>query len=114
MTATVCTTCFPGWEHVEILTVPAMRPCDRCGRPASECHVFRDSTVPALQPHQQRVVAERIELDDRRAKLWAFMSSETYKSLPMLEQIRLGYQLKVMSQYSDILAERIAAFGSPT
>lgn len=113
MTTTVCTTCFPGWEQVEILTVPAMRPCDRCGRPASECHVFRESAVPTLQPHQQRVVDEASELEQRLNRLETFLRTPIRATLDPAEQVRLCHQSMVMQVYLLILRERIAAFGSP-
>lgn len=63
-----------------------------------------------MQPHQQRVVDEKSELDVKRAKLTVFMASETYHSLDNAEQARLSRQAAVMAQYSNILAERITAF----
>lgn len=66
--------------------------------------------MSTLQPHQQRVVDERTELDARRAKLLVFMDGEIHVSLPLAEKMRLGRQLKAMSEYSDVLGERIDAF----
>jgi hypothetical protein len=63
-----------------------------------------------MQPHQERVVAEKSELDDRRARLTTFIGGETYKTLDQPEQSRLNRQLEAMTLYSNILAERIAAF----
>lgn len=63
-----------------------------------------------LQPHQQRVVAEKLELDDRLNKLNAFFSTVMYKSLPPEEQDRMTRQSVAMTDYSDVLGERIAAF----
>lgn len=65
-----------------------------------------------LQPHQQRVVDERAELDGRRAKLLEFMDGPIHANLPLTEKMRLGRQLKAMSEYSDVLGERIDAFGT--
>lgn len=65
---------------------------------------------PLLQPHQRRVVAEKQELDDKIAKLTAFIGREVYAGLPIEEQSRLCRQLSVMKEYSKILGERIAAF----
>ena len=63
-----------------------------------------------LAPHQQRVVDEKRELDDRREKLMAFFSTPIFHGLPESEQIRLERQAVVMRSYSEILGERIAAF----
>ena len=63
-----------------------------------------------LPPHQQRVLQELAELDERRAKLMAFFSTPIFHGLPESEQIRLERQAAVMRSYSGILAERIAAF----
>ena len=67
------------------------------------------STAP-LQPHQQRVVDEKTELDIRRAKLAAFIDGKLFLTLSEAEQIRLLRQKIAMSRYSAILGERIAAF----
>ena len=63
-----------------------------------------------LAPHQQRVVDEKRELDDRREKLMAFFSTPIFHGLPESEQIRLERQAVAMRSYSEILGERIAAF----
>ena len=64
-----------------------------------------------MQPHQERVVAEKSELDDKLNKLKAFiMESPIFKALPAEEQKRLNRQHDVMLEYSNILGERIEAF----
>lgn len=63
-----------------------------------------------LQPHQQRVVDEKIELDIKREKLSAFYSTSVFHGLPESEQSRLLRQGVAMRTYSEILSERIAAF----
>lgn len=63
-----------------------------------------------MQPHQERVVAERAELDEKRAKLTAFIDGEVFDALDAAEQDRLRRQQDAMSVYSDVLRERIAAF----
>lgn len=63
-----------------------------------------------LPPHQQRVVDERRELDERRDKLSAFYSTPIFHGLPESEQSRLLSQGVAMRSYSEILGERIAAF----
>ena len=63
-----------------------------------------------LQPHQQRVVTEKAELDEKLAKLNAFGQGPIFATLPPDEQERLIRQSKIMDQYSVVLGERIAAF----
>ena len=68
-------------------------------------------TPTKMQPHQQRVVDEKSELDDKREKLSAFKASNPlYFQLPEAEQHRLSRQLAIMTEYSEVLGERIAAF----
>ena len=64
-----------------------------------------------MQPHQQRVVDEFTELEIKLDALNNFI--DTNKMFPTLnseEQERLRQQAYAMRLYSDILAERIAAF----
>lgn len=63
-----------------------------------------------LQPYQQRVVDEKTELDAKREKLGEFKNTGLFASLPWQEQERLNTQAHVMTLYSAVLGERIAAF----
>lgn len=64
-----------------------------------------------LQPHQQRVVTERNELNDKLIALKGFIKgSLVFQDLPEEEKNRLKRQAEVMTEYSDILQERINAF----
>ena len=67
-----------------------------------------------LAPHQQRVVDEKRELDDKLQKLTSFISSEKFTTIVQdeAERGRLVCQEETMKDYSAILAERIAAFGA--
>lgn len=67
--------------------------------------------VGHLPPHQQRVIGEKIQLDDKLEKLTAFLESPRYAALDSGEQHRLSIQVNAMRTYSRILGERIAAFG---
>jgi len=60
--------------------------------------------------HQQRVIAEKAELDTRLSKLDAFLATDVYSSLPTEERQRLYHQSSIMQEYSKILADRISAF----
>lgn len=66
----------------------------------------------SLAPHQERVVTEKSELDEKIAKLYTFVGSPTFKQIvpDLTEQARLNRQLDVMHEYSNILGWRIAAF----
>jgi hypothetical protein len=64
-----------------------------------------------MQSHQERVVVEKKELDDKINKLTVFIGENwIFKTLPDDEQQRLILQHCVMSEYSDILDARIKAF----
>ena len=63
-----------------------------------------------LQPHQQRVVDEKSELDAKIDKLTTFIDTPLFSGLPEAEQERLVRQLHYMGHYTAVLGERIAAF----
>lgn len=64
-----------------------------------------------MQPHQQRVVDEKAQLDERLTKLNEFIAlNPIFRDLPPAEQHRLSQQSAFMWGYSNVLAERIAAF----
>jgi hypothetical protein len=63
-----------------------------------------------MQPHEQRVVDEKKELDEKLYKLNQFIGGEIFLSLPYAERERLGRQSGVMRMYSEILQERITHF----
>lgn len=66
-----------------------------------------------MEPHQQRVVTERDELNEKLAKLTTFITgpSPIYVGLPDAEKLRLSRQLTYMTEYSNVLDERIADWG---
>jgi hypothetical protein len=63
-----------------------------------------------MQPHQERVVTEKTELDEKIDKLDAFRAGTIFPTLAADEQDRLNMQLSHMRAYSGVLADRIAAF----
>ena len=65
-----------------------------------------------LAPHQQRVVDEKRDLDEKLQKLTAFISSESATTIVQdaEERGRLVRQEGLMKDYSAVLGERIAAF----
>jgi hypothetical protein len=66
---------------------------------------------PALT-FQQRVVAEKRELDGRLIALNRFIdpANPTYAALPLAEKALLRHQSRVMFELSEILEVRIAFF----
>lgn len=65
----------------------------------------------AYQPHQQRVVDEKAELDKKATALSNFIGlNPVFATIDAEEQERLKEQNDVMWQYSEILGSRIAAF----
>lgn len=63
-----------------------------------------------LQPHQQRVVDEKNELDEKIGKLQSFFDNDIYKNLPNEDRALLIDQVHHMRIYSDILLKRIQRF----
>lgn len=60
--------------------------------------------------HQERIVTEKNELDEKIDKLSVFIKGNFYRELPGDEQARLNDQFSAMNDYSNILRQRIAAF----
>lgn len=87
----------------------------RADEPAA-AFLFEGSPMSSeMQPHQQRVVNEKTELDVKIAALTAFINTfdapfSKFAALPDPERQRLYTQQHAMIVYSGILAERIAAF----
>lgn len=68
-----------------------------------------------MQPHEERVIAEKQELDERLAKLKAFCfdpGSPIFKALSPIDRDLLEDQYNSMKDYSEILGKRIARFGN--
>lgn len=63
-----------------------------------------------MQPHQQRVVDEKRELDEKIEKLAAFFNTEIYRGLRSADQSLLSKQLHFMTGYSEVLRDRISLF----
>lgn len=64
-----------------------------------------------FEPHQQRVIDEKRELDEKATKLSDFIgNSPVFDSLDADEQERMKEQCEVMWQYSEILKKRIMGF----
>jgi hypothetical protein len=63
-----------------------------------------------MEAHQERVMTERRELDDKIEKLDTFRHGSIYPTLSSEERDRLTRQYCHMKDYSNVLGERIAAF----
>lgn len=64
-----------------------------------------------MEAHQERVVTEKNELDEKLDKLKLFIdSSSVFSTLSTEEQNRMKNQLAAMITYSSCLADRIEAF----
>ena len=65
-----------------------------------------------MEPYQERVVAEKKELDEKLVKLenFIFRSGGKWFDVPEAERLRMTKQYCHMSDYSAILGERIAVF----
>jgi hypothetical protein len=68
--------------------------------------------MAALQPHQQRVFEEHLELTERIGKLSAFFRTATFGELPLIEQELLRDQLPHMCAYQRVLAMRLSHWGA--
>ena len=68
------------------------------------------STVMKLAPHEQRVVVEAFELNEKLGKLRAFQSSDMFKSLTDEAVDQLNRQADVMAEYLSVLDERLHSF----
>lgn len=62
------------------------------------------------KPHEERVLAEKKDLDEKRGKLSYFMHSDTFASLSAINQGLLMVQLAAMDGYSEALSRRIELF----
>ena len=67
-----------------------------------------------MQPHQQRVVDEKMELDGRIERLEQFTTGKIFFDLADEEKDRLSLQLKLMKQLSEVLGDRITNFPPST
>lgn len=80
---------------------------------AAEFREMIESLPPLpLKPHQQRVVEEKAELDERIAKLDAFTRTPTFGRLDDGERSLLLEQANTMTRYSKILGARIVNFNA--
>jgi len=63
-----------------------------------------------MEPYQERVIAEKKELDEKIVKLYQFIKGRFYPTLAIGERTRLVKQHRIMQAYSEVLDERIQAW----
>lgn len=63
-----------------------------------------------MEAYKLRVLMEAKELNERLGRLKAFFDIYAFAGLGIDEQNRMGRQVKAMTEYLDILNERIGAF----
>lgn len=69
-----------------------------------------DARLFNMKPHEERVVKEAEELEEKINKLDNFIKSALFESLPDLDQGLLATQLSAMFTYYGILVLRIEKF----
>ena len=60
-----------------------------------------------MEPHVERMIEEKKELDAKREKLGEFKNTDNFARLPWQEQERLNTQAHLMCAYSAVLGARI-------
>ena len=64
-----------------------------------------------MAPHEERVIVEKQELDEKVKKLAAFTETDLFAGLKKDDQNLLIAQLGAMELYSHCLSARIERFG---
>jgi hypothetical protein len=105
-----------GWTRGTLGIVAAWDFGNRCGcrrgnRSIFAVGVLKMSSEAKVLPHQQRVIDEYRELDERTEKLGDFFDNDLYAKLDRAEQDRLESQWFVMKAYRVILIQRLEAMG---
>lgn len=60
-----------------------------------------------MEGFQERVIAEKEQLDERTNKLDAFIDTAAFGKLPQAQQALLKVQLHSMKAYSECLSQRL-------
>ena len=97
----VCEDGYRSWSPRDTFEKAYREVCDRI-----------DSEGKTLQPHQERVVNEAVELKEKMIKLMSFACNNNaiYERLKDIEKIDLKQQLLAMQYYLTILTSRINRF----
>jgi hypothetical protein len=65
-------------------------------------------TPEVMSTFKDRLLEEKAQLDERRAKLEAFQHSEAFQSIEPVQMTLLNIQAQAMATYSQCLTERLA------
>jgi hypothetical protein len=65
-----------------------------------------------MQPHEQRVIEEQKELQEKLIKLDGFMGSHAFTVLETEDQKLLILQREYMANYNEVLCARIGRFAA--
>lgn len=60
-----------------------------------------------MSDFKSRLLNEKSELDEKISKLSLFIGGENFKKIDPKQQVLLSKQLPVMTEYSNILCDRI-------
>jgi hypothetical protein len=63
-----------------------------------------------METYQERVVAEKNELDVKIKSLRAFINSDEYNEIKENDQVLLCEQYEHMAKYTSVLSDRIKRF----
>lgn len=70
-----------------------------------------DFAILTMEEYQERVIAEKVALDEKIVNLSGFVrSGMDLACVPIAEQCRLISQLTIMRAYSSVLEDRIACW----
>lgn len=60
-----------------------------------------------MEVHEERTIQELEELHTKLSALLGFLTTDTFRELPLLEQDYLNTQLFHMEMYGEVLSKRI-------
>jgi hypothetical protein len=63
-----------------------------------------------MEAYQERVVGEKVQLDEKIAKLREFFGTSTFGALPEKERRLMSLQHAAMLDYTVILGQRVTLF----
>lgn len=67
-----------------------------------------------IMDFKTRLLEEKTQLDDKREKLQAFIGSDKFDQVAVVQQRLLNIQILAMNTYSQCLLERITALEEAT
>jgi hypothetical protein len=61
-----------------------------------------------MSTFKERLLTEKVELDEKRSKLETFQNSEAFQKIEPIQRTLLNIQVQSMATYSQCLLERIS------